>query len=104
QCESLTDHYTPLFGIVSARLDADLRDAQRLFLYITIRGIMSTNVRLGAINAYHTQQLQAAAARKIDEVIDRYSDLDPLDIAQTAPLIDLFQSTHDRLYSRLFQS
>ena len=23
---------------------------------------------------------------------------------QTAPLIDLFQSTHDRLYSRLFQS
>ena len=26
------------------------------------------------------------------------------DIAQTAPLIDLCQSTHDRLYSRLFQS
>jgi urease accessory protein UreF len=28
----------------------------------------------------------------------------PLDIAQTAPLLDLFQSMHDRLYSRLFQS
>ena len=27
-----------------------------------------------------------------------------LDISQVAPLIDLCQSTHDRLYSRLFQS
>ena len=26
------------------------------------------------------------------------------DIAQTAPLLDLWQGTQDRLYSRLFQS
>jgi urease accessory protein UreF len=26
------------------------------------------------------------------------------DAAQTAPLIDLWQASHDRLYSRLFQS
>ena len=97
-------HYAPLFGIVTARLDAGLRDAQRLFLYVAMRGIVSAGVRLGAIGAYRAQQLQAAAAREIDEVIERCGDLDPLDIAQTAPLIDLFQSTHDRLYSRLFQS
>ena len=104
QRESLAGHYAPLFGIVTARLDAGLRDAQRLFLYVAMRGIVSAGVRLGAIGAYRAQQLQAAAAREIDQVIERCGDLDPLDIAQTAPLIDLFQSTHDRLYSRLFQS
>jgi urease accessory protein UreF len=26
------------------------------------------------------------------------------DAAQTAPLVDLWQASHDRLYSRLFQS
>jgi urease accessory protein UreF len=26
------------------------------------------------------------------------------DLAQTAPLVDLLQAGHDRLYSRLFQS
>jgi len=104
QRESLAGHYAPLFGIVTARLNAGLRDAQRLFLYVMMRGIVSAGVRLGAIGAYRAQQLQAAATREIDEVIERCGDLDPLDIAQTAPLIDLFQSTHDRLYSRLFQS
>jgi urease accessory protein UreF len=26
------------------------------------------------------------------------------DVAQTAPILELFQATQDRLYSRLFQS
>jgi urease accessory protein UreF len=30
--------------------------------------------------------------------------LDIHDIAQTSPLIELYQATHDQLYSRLFQS
>jgi urease accessory protein len=102
--ESLAGHYAPLFGAVTARLEVDLVDAQRLFLYLTVRGIASAGVRLGAIGAYEAQQVQAAAAREIDRVIEQCADLAPVDIAQTAPLIDLFQSTHDRLYSRLFQS
>ena len=32
------------------------------------------------------------------------SALDERDLAQTAPLLDLLQASHDRLYSRLFQS
>jgi urease accessory protein UreF len=37
-------------------------------------------------------------------VLDRCSDLDERTIAQTAPVADLLQGAHDRLYSRLFQS
>jgi urease accessory protein UreF len=43
-------------------------------------------------------------APTIDRLIDRCGHLSPRDIAQTAPIIDICQTTHDRLYSRLFQS
>ena len=89
-------HYVSLMG---GKFSIWLRNSAEVSIAAT-----ALSITLGAIGAYRAQQLQAAAARKIDEVIDRCGDLDPLDIAQTAPLIDLFQSTHDRLYSRLFQS
>jgi urease accessory protein UreF len=37
-------------------------------------------------------------------VARRCADLTLDDLAQTAPVIDLVQGAHDRLYSRLFQS
>jgi urease accessory protein len=102
--EQIAGHYAPLFGAVGQRLDVDLPNTQRLFLYVTGRGIGSAAVRLGLIGAYEAQELQTMLAADIDPIIERSANLGPLDIAQTAPLIDLFQSTHDRLYSRLFQS
>jgi urease accessory protein len=101
---SLNGHYAPLFGAVTARLQIDVGDMQRLFLYLTARGIGSAAVRLGVIGAYEAQEIQAGLAGEIDRIAESCADLSPLDIAQTAPLVDLFQSTHDRLYSRLFQS
>jgi urease accessory protein len=40
----------------------------------------------------------------LDEVHARCGALGPDALAQPAPLLDLLQGTHDRLYSRLFQS
>lgn len=100
----LAGHFAPIFGAVLNLLGADRLDAQRLFLYMTGRGVGSAAVRLGLIGAYDAQQLQTRLAGDIDRIIERCGGFGPLDIAQTAPLIDLCQSTHDRLYSRLFQS
>jgi urease accessory protein len=85
-------------------LGANLLETQRLFLFLTGRCVASAAVRLGLVGAYDAQALQTILSRDIDAVITKYGCLQPLDIAQTAPLIDLCQSTHDRLYSRLFQS
>jgi urease accessory protein len=97
-------HYAPLFGALFNLLQVNLIDTQRAFLFIAARGVSSAAVRLGLIGAYEAQTIQAGLAQHIDFVIHECSALAPYDIAQTAPLIDLFQSTHDRLYSRLFQS
>jgi urease accessory protein len=102
--DDLAGHYAPIFGSVMSALNINLLDAQRLFLYVTARGVGSAAVRLGLMGAYDAQELQASLAPHIDRAVERFADLDPCDIAQASPLVDLFQSTHDRLYSRLFQS
>jgi urease accessory protein len=100
----LEGHYAPIFGAVYSALDLPLRDTQRAFVFIALRGVASAAVRLGVIGAYEAQTLQASVAADLERVVDEYGGLEPSDIAQTAPLIDVFQATHDRLYSRLFQS
>ncbi len=99
-----TGHYAPLFGALFDLLGVSVLDTQRAFLFIALRGITSAAVRLGLIGAYEAQTIHASLAPCIDTVIHDCAALTPNEIAQTAPLIDLFQSTHDRLYSRLFQS
>ncbi len=97
-------HYAPLFGGIFSLLRVSLIDTQRAFLFIASRGVSSAAVRLGIIGAYEAQTIQAELSAHIDAVIHDCGAVAPHDIAQTAPLIDLVQSTHDRLYSRLFQS
>lgn len=97
-------HYAPLFGSIFRALDVSPIDTQRAFLFIAARGVSSAAVRLGIVGGYDAQTMQASVASHIDVMIRDCGALAPHEIAQTAPLIDLFQSTHDRLYSRLFQS
>jgi urease accessory protein len=102
--EGLAAHHAPLFGAITRALRVDLGDAQRLLLYLTARGVGGAAVRLGLIGAYDAQELLTNLAPHIEHAVARFADLDPLDVSLPAPLLDLFQSTHDRLYSRLFQS
>ncbi len=97
-------HHAPIFGAVFRALDIDLTDTQRAFLFMSVRGVASAAVRLGLLGAYEAQAVQRELASSIERTIDRCGSLPPSAIAQTAPILDLCQSTHDRLYSRLFQS
>jgi urease accessory protein len=102
--ERLAPHYAPIFGALLGAMDVSVEEAQGAFLFVTIRNVVSASIKLGLTGPYRALEIQARVAKHIDRVIADCSALGPHDIAQTAPLIDLFQSTHDRLYSRLFQS
>ena len=97
-------HCAPTVGAVLATLGVPLEAAQRLFLYNTTRGVLAAAVRLGIAGSYAAQRLQAECGPVLDVVLERCGELDEEALAQTAPAIDLFQASHDRLYSRLFQS
>lgn len=97
-------HVAPITGAVCAALAVPLETTQRLVLYAAARGVLSAAVRLGIIGSYEAQRLQSDAAAVMARVLARCREAGPADLAQTAPIIDIVQGAHDRLYSRLFQS
>jgi urease accessory protein len=100
----LNAHVAPMTGAVFAVLGVSLETTQRAVLFGAARGVLSAAVRLGVTGSYDAQRLQSECAAWAATVQARYRDVGPEGLAQTAPIIDLLQGAHDRLYSRLFQS
>jgi len=97
-------HFAPIFGATLEALGLDRREAARLFLFGAARGTLSAAVRLGIAGTTDAQRILSERSGDLDRTTQRCSDLAIEDAAQTSPLIDLWQASHDRLYSRLFQS
>ncbi len=97
-------HYAPVFGAVMRRLDFPRETAARLFFFTQVRSLLATAVRLNIVGPMDAQALQHHLAPRVEAILARSQSLTLEDLAQTAPLLDLWQAPHDRLYSRLFQS
>ena len=95
-------HYAPTFGRVCALVGLSLAEMQRLFLFLHLRGNISTAIRLGRIGPLEAQRLQARLTPALERVWESCAHLSLEDLATTAPLHDLAHGHHDRLYSRLF--
>jgi len=97
-------HHAPLSGAIYTHLGLTLDESQRLFLFTTLRGVLSAAVRLGLIGTHHSQTLQSSLGPSLDDVLATCANLPLESLAQTAPIADLLAAAHDRLYSRMFQS
>ena len=104
RAQSLHGHVAPVTGATFRAIDLPLATVQRVVLYATARGVLSAAVRLGIAGSYEAQRMQYACGSTLDRLAARCVDLDDSDLVQTAPVVDLLQAAHDRLYSRLFQS
>ena len=97
-------HFAPIFGATMRVMGIERAEAARMFLFGVARGTLSAAVRLGIVGTNEGQRVLSQLGEDLDRIIRRCSDLAIDDAAQTSPLIDLWQASHDRLYSRLFQS
>jgi urease accessory protein len=97
-------HLAPVFGVILRELCFSRSQAARLFFFLHLRGLVSAAVRLGVVGPLQGQALQHRLAAQAEEMLFRFQNLSLDEVAQTAPLLDLWQANHDRLYSRLFQS
>ncbi len=97
-------HFPVVFGAVAAALEIDVEQTTRLFLYISLRSMVSSSVRLNIIGPLEGQSLQYRLRTFADALASDCRQSDPQEMVLTAPLVELFQSSQDRLYSRLFQS
>jgi urease accessory protein len=104
RASSTRAHVAPLTGAAFQLIGVPLPAVQRMVLYAAARGVVSAAVRLGAAGSYEAQRLLFDCGPLLDRVAARGADWSEADLAQTAPLLDLWQAGHARLYSRLFQS
>jgi urease accessory protein len=100
----LPAHFAPLFGAVGALLEIERAELANLFMFLHLRGWIASAVRLGIVGPMEGQRTQFQLSDYAGSVARRCSSLTLDDVAQAAPLLDLMQANHDRLYSRLFQS
>jgi urease accessory protein len=113
ECEAMRDdigsgrmhgHFAVVFGAVAAALKIDVDQSVRLYLHITLRGLISSGVRLNIIGPLEGQALQHRLGPFLGGLAARCQEFGPPSMAQTAPLVEILQAGQDRLYSRLFQS
>ncbi len=97
-------HLAPVVGAATRALGVAREDALALHLHGVLRGVASAAVRLGLAGPHEAQRLVHERAPTLERVARACGAMAPEDAHQTAPLLELFGATHDRLYSRLFQS
>lgn len=97
-------HFAPVFGACLRRLDVSRETAARMFVFNQLRAVLAAAVRLNIVGPMEAQKLQHRFSSDAERVRKRCENLSLDEIAQTGPLLDLWQGAQDRLYSRLFQS
>ncbi len=97
-------HFAPVFGACLRRLEVSRDTTARIFFFSHLRSVLAAAVRLNCVGPMEAQMLQHRLTPKLEEILERCSSLSVDDLAQTSPLLDLWQGAQDRLYSRLFQS
>ncbi len=97
-------HLSPAFGAGLRRLDVPRATALRLFVFNHLRSLIAAAVRLNIVGPMEAQAIQHRLGPQAEALLDASASLTLDDLAQTAPLLDLWQGAQDRLYSRLFQS
>jgi urease accessory protein len=100
----LAGHLAPMFGLVAHALAISAEDTRSLVLHVTLRGLLSSAVRLGAVGPREAQAMHARLHPSLDDAMRFAATLSLDDVAQTSPLAELLQATHDRLHVRLFQT
>ena len=102
--ELLCAHFAPIFGASLRRLDITRETVARLFFFNCLRGMLAAAVRLNIVGPMEAQMLQHKLSPKAETILKACDRLTLDDLAQSSPLLDLWQGAQDRLYSRLFQS
>lgn len=95
-------HHAPAFGAIFGTLGMTEGDTATAYVHGALRGVLSAAVRLNLVGPLEAQRLLASRAEAMRAAVASTRSID--DVAQTAPLIELWAALHDHLDARLFQS
>lgn len=97
-------HFAPVFGVCLQHLRISRARTGHMFVFNQLRSTLAAAVRLNIVGPMEAQILLHRLFPAAEKIVVECEQLTLDEIAQTAPLLDLWQGAQDRLYSRLFQS
>ena len=98
------NHLAASFGMMGAVLEIDSATVGESWLFLQLRAVISSAIRLGIVGPMEGQLLQQQLAEDALRLLKLFHCVEPESAVQPSPLLDLWQAAHNRLYSRLFQS
>ncbi len=102
--ETPYSHFAPVFGNLTSLLGFGKAEALQLFTFCHLRSLLAAAVKLNIIGPMEAQSVQYCLVPLAERAAASGCHLGLDELAQTAPLLELWQLAQDRLYSRLFQT
>jgi urease accessory protein len=100
---ALPTHQVPVIASALALFSVDLHQSRLFSLWMFLRDQISSAVRLGILGPMEAASIHHRRLAGLETLAERAPHRIE-DARRTAPLWDLAQGLHERLYSRLFQS
>lgn len=97
-------HHAVVVGRLLGLLGVDAATAQRAYLYLTLRDVLSAATRLNLVGPMEAALLQHRHALLAERVMGKYANRSVHDAHQIAPVLDTLQGSQTQLFSRLFCS
>lgn len=97
-------HHAVVVGRLLGLLGVDAVTAQRAYLYLTLRDVLSAATRLNLVGPMEAALLQHRHAQLAERVMGKYAGRNAHEAHQLAPVLDTLQGSQTQLFSRLFCS
>lgn len=97
-------NFTPFLGYALAYLKLNQEESVHLYLYITLRDLVSAAVRLGLIGSTEGVKILSYYFHHWVLISSSYLNLEWSDAYRQAPMLDFCQSIHGDLFGKMFQS
>ena len=97
-------HYTVVFGLALKAAGFAQADAQQLYMFQVLRDQLSAAVRLGIVGPLEATRQQSGLYAHCEQLLAEVAGRPYAEATRCTPQLDIAQSVHDDLYSRLFQS
>ncbi|KAI9226294.1 MAG: UreF-domain-containing protein [Piptocephalis tieghemiana] len=97
-------HHVIAFGVAARYWGIRRERALHAFLFLHARSLLSAAVRLNIVGPYAAQRELDRLRQIVEHLLVECSHLPIEQARNSAPLLDLAQAAHDRLFTRLFNS
>ena len=95
-------HHIPAFGAICAVAGIPVESCIRLLLFVVARDLMSAATRLSLVGPLQSAGLLSSLHSSVTQMLS--ADAEAAEACQIDPILDILQGSHDRLYTRLFNS